>query len=59
MVGGEKAYQFLVEQYFYTSKGKEMAYKRKRSAVEFYNNLYEEVNASYKYGREHLKDIIQ
>jgi len=43
----------------YTSKGKEMAYKRKRSAVAFYNHLYEEVNASYKYGREHLKEIIQ
>lgn len=44
---------------FYTSKGKEMAYARKHTAVEFYNNLYEEVNASYKCGREHLEDILQ
>ena len=44
---------------FYTSKGKEIANQRKQSAIEFYNNLYEEVNESYKYGREYLEDIIQ
>lgn len=44
---------------FYTSKGKEIAYERKHSAVEFYNSLYREVNASYKYGREQLENIIQ
>ena len=43
---------------FYTERGAKLAKERQSAAVEFYNNMYNEVNASYKNGEEELKRIV-
>ena len=43
---------------FYTTRGAELAKERQQAAVDFYNNMYNEVNASYKNGKEELKRIV-
>ena len=43
---------------FYTERGGELARERQSAAVEFYNNMFKEVNASYKNGKEELEKIV-
>ena len=43
---------------FFTTRGAELAKERQQAAVDFYNNMYNEVNASYKDGKEELKRIV-
>lgn len=43
---------------FYTAKGTEIAKERQQTAIEFYNRLYEEVNVSYKNGRNELNSRL-
>lgn len=43
---------------FYTKRVAVLAKERQHAAVEFYNNLYKEVNDSYKNGKEELSKII-
>lgn len=43
---------------FYTAKGMEMAKQRQNAAITFYNNLYEEVKASYEKGKDELDRVI-
>lgn len=44
---------------FYTKRGEELAKERQHAAVELYKNMYKEVNASYKNGKEELRKIIK
>lgn len=44
---------------FYTVKGAELAQKRRSAAVEFYNHLFQEINASYENGSDELDKVIQ
>jgi len=37
----------------------QLAKERQQAAVDFYNNMYNEVNASYKNGKEELGKIVQ
>lgn len=43
---------------FYTTRGREIAIQRQHAAVSFYNNMYEEVEETYKKGNEFLKGIF-
>lgn len=43
---------------FYTAKGEEMAKQRQQAAIDFYNNLYQEVSASYKNGKDELEKLF-
>lgn len=43
---------------FYTAKGNEIAKERQHAAIAFYNNLYEEVKASYEMGKEELDKLV-
>ena len=43
---------------FYTERGAEIAKCRQSAAAEFYNNLYQEINSSYKNGKTELDKII-
>ena len=43
---------------FYTAKGEEMAKQRQQAAIDFYNNLYQEVSASYKNGKDQLERVM-
>ena len=43
---------------FYTVKAKELAEERRRIAAEFYNCLYQEVNASYQNGKIELDRVV-
>ncbi len=43
---------------FYTTKATALAMGRRQAAVEFYNNLYKEVNDSYANGKEELRKIL-
>lgn len=43
---------------FYTARAAELAKGRRQAAVEFYNNLYKEVNDSYANGKEELRKIL-
>lgn len=55
-------YKFKLENMysrFYTAKGAELAKTRQQAAVDFYNNLYKEINDTYKNGTDILKDIIE
>ena len=45
--------------HFYTKRGVQLAKERQQAAVDFYNNMYNEVNASYKNGKEELGKIVQ
>ena len=47
-----------VYKHFYTERGSELAKERRQAAVDFYNNMYNEVNASYKKGKEELAKVI-
>lgn len=40
---------------FYTEEAKNIAQKRKNSAIQFYNNLYSEVKETYENGKEELE----
>ena len=54
-------YKYKLEKiynHFYTERGLELAKERQHAAVEFYNNMYNEVNASYKNGKEELRKVI-
>lgn len=44
---------------FYTDTGREMAQKRKKTAEDFYNALYEEVAPGYASGRADLEDLLK
>lgn len=44
---------------FYTARATELAKERQSAAIEFYNNLYKEVNDSYENGQEELGKILQ
>lgn len=43
---------------FYTEKATEISRERQSIAVEFYRNLYQEVNSSYHNGKNELDKII-
>ena len=43
---------------FYTERGAEIAKSRQSAAVEFYNNLYHEINSSYKNGKDEMDKVI-
>jgi len=54
-------YKYKLEKlynHFYTECGSKLAKERQQAAVDFYNNMYNEVNASYKNGKEELKRIV-
>ena len=44
---------------FYTAKGMEIAKERQKTAITFYNNLYEEVKSSYENGKDELNKLIE
>lgn len=44
---------------FYTTEAKMIAKERQNSAIEFYNSLYEEVQSTYKNGKDELEKILQ
>lgn len=44
---------------FYTEKGRQLALERQKAAVDFYNNLYSEVNSIYSMGKNLLKNHIE
>lgn len=53
-----KEYKYKLEKVytnFYTARAAEIAKGRQQAAVEFYNNLYKEVNDSYANGKEELE----
>lgn len=43
---------------FYTRKGKELAWKRKDTAVRFYESLLQEVSEMYESGRDELSRVL-
>ncbi len=47
-----------VYKHFYTERGSELAKERRQAAVDFYNNMYNEVNSSYKNGKEELEKVV-
>ena len=54
-------YKYKLEKlynHFYTECGSKLAKERQQAAVDFYNNMYNEVNASYKNGKEELEKVI-
>lgn len=54
-------YKFKLEKMysvFYTVRGAELAQSRRKTAVDFYNSLFEEVNTSYRNGKDELDKII-
>ena len=44
---------------FYTARGEELAKGRQSSAVEFYNNLFREVNSMNQSGRDELERLLR
>lgn len=55
-------YKFKLENlydHFYTKKGSELARKRQKTAVNFYHNLFEEVNSAYITGKKEIERIIE
>ena len=44
---------------FYTKRAAEIARERQKAAIDFYNNIYNEINSSYQNGKEELNKIIQ
>ena len=44
---------------FYTKRAAEIAMERQKAAIDFYNNIYNEINPSYQNGKEELNKIIQ
>jgi len=54
-------YKYKLEKlynHFYTECGSKLAKERQQAAIDFYNNMYNEVNASYKNGKEELEKVI-
>lgn len=54
-------YKYKLEKvynHFYTECGSKLAKERQQAAVDFYNNMYNEVNSSYKNGKEELRKEI-
>lgn len=43
---------------FYTNRGRELAMERKKSAVDFYSNMLQEVESVYSLGKEQLSKIL-
>lgn len=43
---------------FYTARATEIAQKRQRAAVDFYNSLYQEIKTSYHNGKSELDRLI-
>lgn len=43
---------------FYTERGKVLAMKRQKSAVDFYNNMLQEVQSSYSLGKNQLEIVL-
>ena len=44
---------------FYTKRAAEIAKERQKAAIDFYNNIYNENNSSYKNGKDALNKSIQ
>ena len=44
---------------FYTKRAAEIARERQKAAIDFYNNIYNEINSSYQNGKEELNKIIK
>ncbi len=44
---------------FYTKRAAEIARERQKAAIDFYNNIFIEINSSYQNGKEELNKIIQ
>lgn len=56
-----REYKYKLENvysHFYTEYGAELAEKRQQAAIDFYNNLFSEVNLSYKNGTDILDELI-
>lgn len=45
--------------HFYTHRGEELARERQQAAVTFYENLFQEVNASYQNGNSELERLLE
>lgn len=43
---------------FFTMRGGEIANQRRVAAVNFYKNIYDEVNSTHEKGRKHLQDLL-
>lgn len=55
-------YKFKLEKVYsklQTEKGKEIAEKRRKSAVDFYESMLREVQSSYEYGQNALKTSVE
>lgn len=44
---------------FYTARATEIAQERQRAAIDFYNSLYQEIEASYHNGKSELDKLIE
>jgi len=44
---------------FYTTRGTEIAKERQQAAIDFYNNLYQEVCFSYENGKQELEKVVR
>lgn len=57
-----REYKFKLENLygkFFTKRGKELAERRRRAAVDFYNSLLSEVRSEYAIGAEMLERVIE
>ena len=55
-------YKFKLEKIYsklYTKRGKEIAESRRKSAVDFYENMLSEVKFSYENGQKYLKSSVE
>jgi uncharacterized protein len=55
-------YKFKLEKIYsrlYTARGKDIAESRRKSAVDFYENMLGEVKSSYENGQAYLSDIVK
>lgn len=55
-------YKYKLEElyaHFYTQKAAELAGERQSAAIRFYNDLFSEVNSSYKQGTKTLQEILR
>ena len=43
---------------FFTERAREIALKRQKTAVDFYNGLFDEISQSYKNGRDNLDTLL-
>ena len=57
-----KEYKFKLEKLydkFYTARGAELAKKRQKIAMDYYESLYREVNEGYVSGHQRLRELVE